>query len=157
MKNAGMAGAVALVGIGLITIGLSNFQSTTQAHAAAPVAAAINQGPEEPTIVWYDTKPWGAINSNQTTRLLLVRAWSDGTIEARSVNWDFYYNPCAGLDSCEGWVVISSPNDGLAALSDLNDDAVVDVNDLLKVVDDWGPAPPNVIPPSDCPLAMINP
>ena len=36
MKNAGMAGAVALVGIGLITIGLGNFANTPQAIAAAP-------------------------------------------------------------------------------------------------------------------------
>lgn len=34
MKNPGMTGAVALVGIGLITIGLSNFVKAPQAHAA---------------------------------------------------------------------------------------------------------------------------
>ena len=55
MKNAGMAGAVALVGIGLMTIGLSNFQSTQQAQAA-PGFAVINHGPEESTIVWYGTQ-----------------------------------------------------------------------------------------------------
>ena len=34
MKNAGMAGAVALVGIGLITIGLSNFANRDDATRA---------------------------------------------------------------------------------------------------------------------------
>ena len=34
MKNAGMAGAVALVGIGLITIGLSNFVNRDDATRA---------------------------------------------------------------------------------------------------------------------------
>jgi hypothetical protein len=33
----------------------------------------------------------------------------------------------------------------------------VNVDDLLVMLDDWGPAPPNFIPLSDCPLAMINP
>ena len=53
MNNAGMAGAVALVGIGLITIGLGNFVKAPQAIAAAP-AVMVEAGPEEPTIVWFD-------------------------------------------------------------------------------------------------------
>ena len=44
MNNVGMAGAVALVGVGLITIGLGNFVSTPQAVAAAPVVA-VEAGP----------------------------------------------------------------------------------------------------------------
>ena len=36
MKNAGMSGAIALVGIGLITIGLGNFVKAPEAHAATP-------------------------------------------------------------------------------------------------------------------------
>ena len=55
MNNVGMAGAVALVGVGLITIGLGNFVNTPQAVAAAPVVA-VEAGPEEPVIVWYDTQ-----------------------------------------------------------------------------------------------------
>ena len=50
MKNAGMAGAVALVGIGLISIALSNVVTAPQAVAAP--SAVVNDGPEEPTIVW---------------------------------------------------------------------------------------------------------
>ena len=41
--------------------------------------------------------------------------------------------------------------------SDLNDDENVDIHDLLTMISDWGPAPPNVIPPSDCSFAMILP
>ena len=112
------------------------------------------RGGTEPTIVWYDMN---VTNGSSTDWIVITfaRAWSDGTIEMRK--WIYYdcgsVVPCGSAD----WQVVSDPNDGLAALSDLNDDAVVDINDLLKIVDDWGPAPPNVIPPSDCPLAMINP
>jgi hypothetical protein len=111
------------------------------------------RGPTEPTIVWYGTTL--IHNGNyDPDGWSLIRAWSDGVVEAKKV-WRTDAE-CEYNTGC-GWRVISDPNDGLAALSDLNDDAVVDINDLLKIVDDWGPAPPNVIPPSDCPLAMINP
>ena len=117
------------------------------------------RGGTEPTIVWYGMAQAAGL-SNTETRGLMLRAWSDGTVEARQVQWDTYSGGslCEDPRMCsDGWKVISSPNEGLPALSDLNDDAVVNVDDLLKIVDDWGPAPPNVIPPSDCPLAMINP
>ena len=110
------------------------------------------QGGVEPTIVWYDAE---FQKQSSSSFYAVTRAWSDGTIEILRANW---YLDCGTIEFCDPkWQVISDPNDGLAALSDLNDDAVVDINDLLKIVDDWGPAPPNVIPPSDCPLAMINP
>ena len=50
MKNAGMAGAVALVGIGLLSIGLSNFANRAEAVPSVVVTA----GPDEPAIVWYE-------------------------------------------------------------------------------------------------------
>ena len=82
MKNAGMAGAVALVGIGLITIGLGNFANTPQAIAAAP-AVVVEAGPEEATIVWYDSHTLDSwtTNENDYGDMLILRAWSDGTIE----------------------------------------------------------------------------
>ena len=49
MKNAGMAGAVALVGIGLLSIGLSNFAN----RAEAVPSEVVNAGPDEPTIVAF--------------------------------------------------------------------------------------------------------
>ena len=123
--------------------------------------ASMNTGSDyrngvEPTIVWYGTLNPGTDESSYSSGLVL-RAWSNGLVEAMLQTWQSS-GVCNGISDCAGgWVVISDPNDGLAALSDLNDDAVVDINDLLKIIDDWGPAPPNVIPPSDCPLAMINP
>ena len=114
------------------------------------------RGGTEPTIVWYDSFHRRLdYNGGGSSFQVLLRAWSDGTVEAKSFSGDLGCN--FGNPSDCGWHVISDPNDGLPALSDLNDDAVVDINDLLKIIDDWGPAPPNVIPPSDCPLAMINP
>ena len=44
MKNAGMAGAVALVGIGLLSIGLSNFANRAQAVPATSVPMPMSQG-----------------------------------------------------------------------------------------------------------------
>ena len=112
------------------------------------------RGGTEPTIVWYGTTRLTDGNYNPSG-WSLVRAWSDGVVEAKSIG--YYHGNICIYTQCSNWQVISDPNEGLAALSDLNDDAVVNVDDLLKVINDWGPAPPNVIPPSDCPLAMINP
>ena len=78
MKNAGMAGAVALVGIGLLSIGLSNFANRAQAVPSAVAAA----GPDEPVIVWYEDA--GRTDWPTNGDRLLLRAWSDGTIEGRA-------------------------------------------------------------------------
>ena len=148
MKNAGMAGAVALVGIGLITIGLSNFAN----RADATPAATLNAGPEEPTIVWYESaNGYGWLGSE--TRLIF-RAWSDGTIEAKA----FFLNSsnvCSAIEYCDGWFVISSPNEGLNARADINFDSQVNAEDLGIMLAAWGDAPRNDYPPSDCPLGLI--
>jgi hypothetical protein len=111
------------------------------------------RGGTEPTIVWYGTSL--IHNGNyDPDGWSLIRAWSDGVVEAKQVRR--HSTPCQYETTCP-WLVISDPNDGLAALSDLDDDGMVGTDDLLRIIKDWGPAPPNVIPPSDCPLAMINP
>ena len=113
------------------------------------------RGGTEPTIVWYDSfHRHRDTNGPGWTQQVLLRAWSDGTVEAKNINGDL---SCNFSPSDCGWQVISDPNEGLAALSDLDDDGMVGTDDLLRIIKDWGPAPPNVIPPSDCPLAMINP
>ena len=111
----------------------------------------------EPTIVWYDIQL--VSEGGSYTTYILARAWSDGTIEVRKqqIYRQNELNCFIEERFCSPWLVVSSPNEGLAALSDLNDDESVNIDDLLQVINDWGPAPPNVIPPSDCPLAMINP
>jgi len=60
MKNAGMAGAVALVGIGLLSIGLSNFTNRAE---AVPSAAEQPQGPQtfggkETSCVTHPEEQW---------------------------------------------------------------------------------------------------
>ena len=159
-----MASAVALVGIGLITIGLSNFQSTPQAIAAAPVAAAaaVEHGPEEPTIVWYGLSHVDNYGSDGgTLQHLLYRAWSDGTVERKSIGVGTITNgqqcndnpaPCMG-----SWVVVSSPTEGMNAAADINFDGVVNGADITMVLGFWGDAPRNPMPPSDCPLGLLNP
>jgi hypothetical protein len=54
-------------------------------------------------------------------------------------------------------VVISDPAQGYTYRSDINFDAKVDGADLGQLLADWGDAPRQDIPPSDCPLALINP
>jgi hypothetical protein len=55
------------------------------------------------------------------------------------------------------WTTISDQNSGYSAASDINFDSKVDGADLGQLLADWGDAPRQDIPPSDCPLALINP
>lgn len=90
----------------------------------------------------------------------IFRAWSDGRIEHK------LYGPHTGHDnacvfpengpSC-GWQTFSDPAAGLAAKADITNDKVVDASDLSYLLAAWGDAPPVGIPPSDCPLNLINP
>jgi hypothetical protein len=117
--------------------------------AAAISAAVVAQTPTEPTIVWYGTSASGAYGF-----MRVVRAWSDGRIEAKS----FDVNGACPVPICNGtWSVISDPAQGLTYRSDINFDEKVDGADLGQLLADWGDAPRQDIPPSDCPLALINP
>ena len=153
MKNAGLAGAIALCGIGLIMIGLGNFTSTPRAMAAAPAGAP---GDGEPTIVWYEVEP--TINNSYTESHLLYRGWSDGTVEVRVYGDNLHDYACSGMPtSCvSSWRVISSPTEGLNAAADITFDEVVDGQDLAVLLARWGDAPRNPMPPSDCPLGLLN-
>jgi hypothetical protein len=65
---------------------------------------------------------------------------------------------CSDSGFCtSGWKIVSSPAQGLTYRSDINFDSNVDGSDLAQVLNDWGNAPRQDIPPSDCPLALINP
>jgi len=125
-------------------------------HVAAVVAAATAQVPPEPTIVWYDavvdTSGW----------LNLCRAWSDGRVEVKKgvvVGNNTTSGPVCYWSSfvCDGWLVVSDPNSGYNAAADINFDSKVDGADLSQVLNDWGDAPRHDIPPSTCPLNLINP
>jgi hypothetical protein len=162
MKNAGMAGAVALVGIGLLSIGLSNFAN----RADAVPSAVVNAGPDDPTIVWYGlrdvdrTQGFGSQGGTNVVEFhAIYRAWSDGTIERRIARARLYDD--ANCDSTETtcispWTVISSPNEGLNAAADINHDEIVNAADIGLLVAAWGHAPRNPMPSSDCPLGLIQ-
>ena len=125
-------------------------------HVAAVVAAATAQNPPEPTIVWYGIDPNRSI----------FRAWSDGRVETKFGSWNFntmdqcwrYQTDPSPYDNCPtGWILASDPAEGYTYRSDINFDSKVDGSDLAQVLNDWGNAPRQDIPPSDCPLALINP
>ncbi len=124
--------------------------------AGAVAAAALGQDPPEPTIVWYQAvaRPAGA-------GFWLIRAWSNGRIEARwtttQVNKLESCDPNASPFCQSQWFVVNNPAQGLTFDADLNFDQAVDGADLGMLLAKWGPAPRNPVPPSDCPLALINP
>jgi hypothetical protein len=131
-------------------------------HVAAVVSVATAQNPPEPTIVWYGTVENYVTSSNNSSHTL-YRAWSDGKVEMRrvapfGVN-TFPDEPCyaQSLPCVSPWFVISDPNSGFNSASDINFDSKVDGADLSQVLNDWGNAPRQDIPPSTCPLNLINP
>jgi hypothetical protein len=169
LKNVSTGGGLVVVGLGLCAIagamvvsgsGGSAHAGVNASAASAVASAAVAQGGGEPTIVWYGTAGNGPSHS-------LFRAWSDGRVEVTTGSfWQDSPSSCVrwrvGVAStssplCETWQLVSSPQDGLAAFSDLNADQKVDAVDLAEVLSRWGDAPRNDIPPSDCPLNLINP
>ncbi len=154
MKHSGIAIGIVAIGAGLTTIGLNMNGGGRAAHANAPMVQAGG-----PTIVWYGTTSQANLGSGSGDAMVL-RAWSDGTVEGRSVRLSH-----TGTDGCAvspsycfaDWFVIASPNQGLAAASDSNFDERVDAEDLARLLTNWGDAPRSQVPPSDCPLALINP
>ena len=91
MKNASMSGAVALVGIGLITIGLGNFFKAPDAHAGVPLYSA-----GQSTMIGITLDPVrGSGRWNQT--LLAVDAngkvFALDTSQAKSAWKSFQYSP----------------------------------------------------------------
>ena len=137
----------------------ANASAVTAAAAAVSTAATWQTGP---TIVWYGTAPVVADGGT-----LIVRAWSDGKIEGLKIRLAYTSDCAPGAngsgyvivkDGCgQNWQVISSPAPGLTYRSDINFDEKVDGADLGQLLADWGNAPRQDIPPSDCPLALINP
>lgn len=165
MNRSPIAAAVALCGVGLCMIGGAMLlQSGTPAHAsggslaAASAVASTASAQAGPTVVWYGT--YGG-NSGQYIGGVLLRAWSDGTIEMKKIEVFLASssgNPCSATAPCSSpWIVISSPTQGYRAAADINADAVVDGADLASVLGNWGDAPRVPFPPSDCPLNLVNP
>ena len=95
----------------------------------------------------------GAANAAESSPIpgsLLLRAWSDGTIEAKSVINNFrpnpefcgvreYSNPYDCPDSLvwtSDWFVISSAQ--MACRTDINGNGEIEFGDLLAVLNQWG-------------------
>ncbi len=162
MKNLSTGTGLALLATAIVAYPIVNRISSVDqtAHASMPVAAiaaaATAQANPEPTIVWYG-------HSGK----YLFRAWSDGRVEATA--GEFYVDTTvdpnclrwragfANYPLCELWQVVSDPAQGLTYRSDINFDEKVDGADLGQLLADWGDAPRYDIPPSDCPLNLINP
>ena len=164
MKNAGITVGMCAIGLGLASIGFN-----LNGNQAVATPAAFDAGPEEPTIVWYDSFPvtvaagagggygGGSFRSTSVYHdgpgFILARAWSTGIVEAKFVNR--MWGCDAGAPCLSSWQVIASPNEGLNAAADINFDEMVDGDDLAQVLAYWGDAPRNDYPPSDCPLGLI--
>ena len=129
-----------IIGAGLFAVALKPAPQPAPIPQAEPVAitTANVTGPSEPVIVWYDafSMPISARGNGSDTfdsrDFVLVRAWSDGTIEAkRQENF--------GCDSQSGscpWQVISYAQ--MACRTDINGDGEVELEDLLAVLSQWG-------------------
>jgi hypothetical protein len=136
---------------------------TTAVSAVA--AAATAQG--APTIVWYQ-----AVGGNGDN-YVVFRAWSDGRIEGtqgyfytQSVTVGNTTYTCRNWASNMGspsvcgaspWRVVSDPASGYSFRFDGNNDDSVDGVDLGQMLAAWGPVTRDPVPPSDCPLNLINP
>jgi hypothetical protein len=164
MKNLSTGTGLALLATAIVAYPLVNRISSVDqtAHASVPVAAiaaaATAQANPEPTIVWFGT---GSQPTTSGVLPIVFRAWSNGKVEARLGRWNCssttgpYWEPI--LPYCSGWAVVSTPSEGYAYRSDINFDERVDGADLAQLLADFGDAPRQDIPPSDCPLNLINP
>jgi hypothetical protein len=157
MKNLSIGTGLAILGLCVVSptildrIAPSAHAGTTATSAA--IAAATAQVPPEPTIVWYGTSS-SAAGTGYQIMAVVFRAWSDGKIEFKQMLPGT--NNCAS-SVCPNWQVLSDPNSGYNASADINFDSKVDGADLGKVLAMWGDAPRHDIPPSTCPLNLINP
>ena len=166
--------ASSAIALGLFAVAGSQVYSTladqqsTPGVDVRPVASveqvANQRGLDEPFIVWYGSQTLSSFNgsSGKTNNFVLLRAWSDGVVEARSYDTTRVFAWFAGgcdfvsaPDCVSPWIVVSHPNEGRAAMSDANADGQVDLQDLNLLLANFGPAPRNDIPPSPCPFGLI--
>ena len=143
MKNNNLIPSL-LIACGLFYVGANlNKEQETKVIQAEPVVAktvASSTGVGEPVIVWYDSIPQVPASSIHSA---IVRAWSDGTIEAK------LFRPReGGLYDCiveleqgcgvntSDWFVISSPQ--MACRTDVNGNGEIEFGDVLAVLNDWG-------------------
>lgn len=168
MKNLTTGTGLALLAGAIVAFPLINRLSSIDqaAHAAPPMEAAkaitvASAAQVTPTIVWYGI-------SGDAFDQTIVRAWSDGRVEATAGSWRIDQArqcnvwragaPGGSAPFCDGpWQVISAPNQGYSSAADLDFNSKVDGADLGMVLANWGDAPRHDVPPSGCPLNLINP
>ena len=130
-----------IIGVGLFAVALKPAPQPAPIPQAEPVAVATASvtGSSEPVIVWYGT----GTNSNAYESNVdfgegyyhLIRAWSDGTVEAKRIDvWD----DVACQDNGGGcdWFVISTAQ--MACRTDINGNGEIEFGDLLAVLNQWG-------------------
>ncbi len=126
-----------IIGAGLFAVALKPAPQPAPIPQAEPVAVATASvtGPSEPVIVWYGTAESAATFAGYTAYHIL-RAWSDGTIEAKRVNI-VPGEECQNSEPfpCD-WFVISSPQ--MACRTDINGNGEIEFGDLLAVLNEWG-------------------
>ncbi len=146
LKNPSMAGAVALVGVGLITLSgaivFASIGGTAQASvgvggaASAVASAAVAQKGGEPVVVWMGVSLYGEIGYD--TGFRYHRLWSDGRLETRAIT----AFACGDPTNCSGgdWKEVPPPagGDGFACRTDINGDRVIDGVDLAEILAAWG-------------------
>ena len=156
MKNISTGFGLCVLGLGIAAWPVLDRLMPTANASAVTAAAAVStaaKGQTTPTIVWYGTS---GFSSNAWNYGVLFRSWSDGRVEMKRIAGPG--DPCSQSLTCNtAWIVISDPAQGLTYRSDINFDEKVDGADLGQLLADWGNAPRQDIPPSDCPLALINP
>ena len=107
-------------------------------QAVAAPSAVVNDGPEEPTIVWYGVTSTTSPSSPYYQSEVAYRMWSDGRFERRLIRYG--QNSCdSGFTECN-WLEVPTPpaGDGYACRSDINGDRNVDGADLGLVLGYWG-------------------
>ena len=160
MKNLSTGTGLALLAGAIVAFPLVNRMSAIDqaAHAAPPTEAAraiaaASTAQAMPTIVWY-----GVYQTPNAPYTSVFRAWSNGRIEVTYGHPVLSNGVCSWQNqSCNQWVLVSDSNQGYNAAADINFDSKVDGDDLGQLLAAWGDAPRNDIPPSDCPLNLINP
>jgi hypothetical protein len=168
MKNISTGFGLCVLGLGIAAWPvLDRLAPTANASAVSTAASAVSSaasGQTGPTIVWYGVADMPPSAPGEGNAQVVYRAWSDGRIELRRVqptqrygNYFACQNTADDQPCVSPWYVINNPAQGLTYRSDINFDSKVDGADLGTLLADWGDAPRQDIPPSDCPLALINP
>ena len=149
MKNNNLIPSL-LIACGLIYVGANlNKEQETKVIQAEPVVAktvASFTGVGDPVIVWYEMLNSSVGGGSDLDYMMLVRAWSDGTVEGKVFADNLRYESCQlFFSTCNkqqldvissDWFVISSTQ--MACRTDINGNGEIEFGDLLAVLSDWG-------------------